>query len=68
MNVSLPSRTNISAPSPSVLVSTNLDVKPSRLKALFPCGVAVKAGNGKSSATVLAGPYAHTFPCLSLCR
>lgn len=43
MNVSLPSRTSISASSPSALASTYLDVKPSRLKALFPSGVAVRA-------------------------
>lgn len=42
-NVSLPSRTSISAPSPSDLVSAYLGRKPSRLKALLPCGVAVRA-------------------------
>lgn len=43
MNASSPSRTSISASSPSDLASTYLDVKPARLKALFPCGVAVRA-------------------------
>lgn len=43
MKVPLPSRTSISASSPSALASTYLDVKPSRLKALLPSGVAVRA-------------------------
>lgn len=43
LNVLLPARTSISASSPSALASTYLDVKPSRLKALLPSGVAVRA-------------------------
>lgn len=57
MNASLPSRTSISALSPSALASTYLDVKPSRLKALLPSGVAVRAA--RWGAAVSAGLHVY---------
>lgn len=63
MNASLPSRTSISASSPSALASTYLDAKPSRLKALLPSGVAVRAVSWGSA--VSAGPACVCVSCLS---